>query len=44
LARVGASTLNEWLERGETGEQPYADFLGAYEMSEAQLESELVGK
>ncbi len=42
LAGVSLGTLNKWLDRGEAGEQPYADFAEAYRQAEVECESAVV--
>ncbi|MGA8641337.1 hypothetical protein [Candidatus Binatus sp.] len=39
LGGVGVETLEKWLERGDTGVQPYADFADAYRKAELEDES-----
>lgn len=42
LAGIGERTLYLWLEKGEAGEAPYADFLHAVKTAEAHAELEVV--
>jgi hypothetical protein len=42
LAGVSPDTIASWRKRGETGEQPYADFLTAYEQAELECEEYLL--
>jgi len=41
-AGVSPGTLTKWLERGDKGEQPFADFAAAFRRAEVQVESDLV--
>lgn len=41
---IHRSTLYDWLERGERGEEPFASFARDMERAEAESEQELVGK
>jgi hypothetical protein len=44
IAGIKPGTLTKWLERGDQGEQPYADFAAAYQRAETQCEAEAVQK
>jgi hypothetical protein len=41
FAGVNRATLQEWLARGHSGEQPYADFLDKVEQAEGALVTQL---
>lgn len=42
LAGIGERTLYLWLERGERGEEPYAEFLHAVKSAEAIAERDVI--
>lgn len=42
LARVGDSTLSEWLTKGRAGQEPYAAFTEAIARAEAESETAMV--
>ncbi len=42
LAGISERTLYNWVERGESGEEPYADFLQAMKSAEAESEADLL--
>jgi hypothetical protein len=44
IAGISPGTLTKWLERGEKGEQPYADFHEAFIRAEGKCESEAIQK
>jgi len=44
IAGIKPGTLTKWLERGDQGEQPYADFAAAFQRAETQCEAEAVAK
>lgn len=44
LAGVTRRTLNNWEQRGETGEAPYAEFFLAIKKAEAEAEDTLLGE
>ncbi len=42
LAKISERTLYNWLERGEKGEEPYAEFMQAIKEAEAVAEDNLL--
>jgi hypothetical protein len=43
-AGISADALNDWKNRGETGEEPYATFLAELEAADMECEKALVAK
>jgi hypothetical protein len=44
LAGISRSSLYEWLDRGEQGEEPYATFYKEWQEANREVQGELVGK